>query len=888
MTLVAFFVLISRGEQFAYAQIKSDRTLGTEASVINSHAEGETIDRIEGGAIRGNNLFHSFAEFNVIDGQQVYFANPTGIKNIFSRVTGNNPTNILGTLGVLGEANLLILNPNGIFFGPNARIDLKGAFVASTADHLIFDGYAFSANNPQEVPLLTLNVPIGLQYGNSGAIKVQGSLLEVSQGQTLALVGGNLSLEGASLLAFGGEIELGSVLGNATVQIDSSDFRLHFPNELGNISLNNEARVSVRSENGGNIRINGHNLDILGGSVLLAGIESELGARESQAGTIEINTTGTITLTDGSLISNIVKQGSVGNSGEINITTRSLSITKGASVQASTSGQGNAGNINIIAQKSVILDGTDLTGYPSSIFNTVRQEAVGKGGTINITTEELSVTNGALLNVGTYGIGDAGNINIIAIEKVSFDGADLAGYSSAAISEVNINAIGNGGSIKITTGDLTMTDSAYLSVGTDGQGDAGSIIINARNTVSFDGVGSNNAPSLALSIVDDQGVGKGGNINIMAQSLFLTNGAVFVASTNGQGNAGNINIQAQNIVSLDGIGSNDIPSALLSQATPDATGDGGNINLTTDALSLTNGALFSVSTEGQGKGGSISIQSQTAYASNGASISVGSQGTGIGGNLQLSTNTLVLNNNASLKAQTNSSKGGNIILQVQDLLMLHHTSQISATAGLSGAGGDGGNININTGFLVAVPNENSDITANAFEGTGGRIEITTQGIFGIAFREYNTPLSDITASSEFGIQGEVIFNLPTIEPTEALAQLPVNTVDISQLIARTCPQDAGITANNQGEFWITGSGGLPSLPSQPFNGDAVWQDLRAIVPQPITSPSINREETLENQSIIEAQGWVITIDGQIMLIAQENRVTPDYSKAILRNCQITP
>ncbi len=176
------------------AQIIPDATLGSEGSRF---IEGVEIDRIEGGAARGVNLFHSFTEFNVLDGQQVYFANPGGIETILSRVTGGNGSDIFGTLGVLGNANLFLVNPNGIVFGPNARLDVAGSFVASTGNGFNFsDGSSFSATNPEAPPLLTINVTPGLQYGASqpqAEIVNQGNL---GVGQDLTVVGNRLTLSG--------------------------------------------------------------------------------------------------------------------------------------------------------------------------------------------------------------------------------------------------------------------------------------------------------------------------------------------------------------------------------------------------------------------------------------------------------------------------------------------------------------------------------------------------------------------------------------------------------------------------------------------------------------------------------------------------------------------
>lgn len=83
---------IALSEAYVLAQIQPDSTLGSESSVVNP--VDENSDRIDGGAIRSNNLLHSFQEFNVGEGKIVYFANPQGIENIFSRVTGNNPSQI--------------------------------------------------------------------------------------------------------------------------------------------------------------------------------------------------------------------------------------------------------------------------------------------------------------------------------------------------------------------------------------------------------------------------------------------------------------------------------------------------------------------------------------------------------------------------------------------------------------------------------------------------------------------------------------------------------------------------------------------------------------------------------------------------------------------------
>ncbi len=189
----------------AQAQIVSDRTQGTEASRLtpNVLVNGAAADRISGGAQRGSNLFHSFSQFNVRDGQRVYFVNPSGIQNILTRVTGGQVSNILGTLGVEGSANLFLLNPNGIVFGPNARLDVRGSFLGTTANSFVFpQGIEFSATNPQAPPLLTINVPIGLQFGSQPGRITSRAVSRDEQGNPID----GLSVGGSSLSLIGGEI----------------------------------------------------------------------------------------------------------------------------------------------------------------------------------------------------------------------------------------------------------------------------------------------------------------------------------------------------------------------------------------------------------------------------------------------------------------------------------------------------------------------------------------------------------------------------------------------------------------------------------------------------------------------------------------------------------
>ena len=197
LLFIASVAIATGYELRVQAQVTPDESLGQESSVVTPNVEvkGETADRVDGGAIRDRNLFHSFSEFNVGEAQRVYFANPDNIEQIFTRVTGSSPSNINGTLGVDGAADLLLLNPNGIIFGENSSLDVEGSFFGTTADSVLFeDGEEFSATEPNS-SLLTISVPLGLQVGNNpGAIEVR-SPLSVPDGQNFSLVGGDIDLQ---------------------------------------------------------------------------------------------------------------------------------------------------------------------------------------------------------------------------------------------------------------------------------------------------------------------------------------------------------------------------------------------------------------------------------------------------------------------------------------------------------------------------------------------------------------------------------------------------------------------------------------------------------------------------------------------------------------------
>ncbi|MEC4813889.1 MAG: filamentous hemagglutinin N-terminal domain-containing protein, partial [Scytonema sp. PMC 1069.18] len=280
------------------AQVVLDRTMGAENSIVTPNVEikGLPSDRIDGGAIRGAELFHSFQEFNVGEGRGVYFSNPIGIENILTRVTGKNASNIFGRLGVLGNANLFLLNPNGIIFGPNASLDIAGSFMGSTANSLNFaDGTEFSATNPTAPPLLIMKVPLGVQFPKEQpkAIVNTGNLSAGTR-QNLTLLGGTVVSTG-QLSAPSGQVSVAAVPGGSVVKLSPTAQLLNIdipPSEAGVSSLENTSSSSasltelLTSNNetaypgltvnsNGQVELEGSSLPIVDGDVVARNVTAE-------------------------------------------------------------------------------------------------------------------------------------------------------------------------------------------------------------------------------------------------------------------------------------------------------------------------------------------------------------------------------------------------------------------------------------------------------------------------------------------------------------------------------------------------------------------------------------------------------------------------------------
>ncbi|MBD2459636.1 S-layer family protein [Oscillatoria sp. FACHB-1407] len=874
----------------ATAQIIPDNTL-PDRSVVPANC---TRCEITGGTQRGSNLFHSFEQFSVPTNGEAFFNNAFSVRNIFSRVTGTSISNIDGVIGANGSANIFLLNPNGIIFGANASLNVGGSFIATTGDRILFsDGFEFSATAPTTTPLLTVNTPVGLQLGaNPGAIQVQNASLAGAAGRTLALLGGRLNLSGAEVRATQGRIELGSVA-TGTVALTPVDQGWEFDysnaSAFQNMVLSNGTSVDASGNRGGEIQVQGQRIQVTQGSQI------RLVARTTErTGNIQVRASDRLELVGDATrptttgIFNEVRQAATGRGSSLTIETGQLIVRNGAQISTNTFGSGQGADLRIIANQSVDLSGSLFRGgdrLPSGLFTAVVQDttdpaavsATGQGGTLSLQTPRLTLSSGAQISTSTFGAGNAGNLQIAA-DLIELDGT-VPGTNDPTAIFANVaevpTATGNGGALTINSDRLTVTGGAQIGTTAQNTGRGGVLTINADSVVlsgtspiaQFRGEGRSGLfvsaePALADGTVTTADAGA---LFLTARHVLVEDGALISADNFGLGRGANLILNVDRLRVLNGgeVGA----SSLLEQGFRDRTrGPGGTVTIN---------AAERVEVRG-----TTNIGGQTVNSG----IFTLAEGTGAAGDIRLRTRSLSMDDRATLSAETASTQGGNITLQTNNLVM-QRNSRISTSAGTSRAGGDGGNINITADFIVATPQENNDITANAFTGAGGEVNITVQTILGLtprsraelqALLEPDDPLdpvrlssSDITAISQANpnLNGRVTLTTPDVDPAQGLVELPADIVDASNLIAQGCSANTA-SAPTASEFVITGRGGLPPSPLSDSLEPSSQLPSRWVASSTSTvvSPS-GSHSTTPATAITEAEGWVIGADGQVYLTA---------------------
>ena len=703
------------------AQISSDGSLSTTVSTDDA-----VNFLIEGGERSLDNLFHSFSEFSIPNLGSAYFNNATDITNIFSRVTGGNVSDIQGLIRANGTANLFLINPAGIVFGENASLNIGGSFFATTAESLVFgDGREFSAIEPQEAPLLTINITPGLQYGaNPLPINISGASLAVNSGQSISLLGGDVVINNSTIAVPGGNLQIAAISANNSLNFNQdSTIDASTTENFQNIQLDQQTSLNISGVNNGLVTLLGNNITIANESQIIADA-----LENSPAGGITIQATETFSLDSNSLLSATTTN--IGNTGIINITGNSVAIEE-SSLDNFTNGAGNSGGINITASDSFTMQNSAMNAGTSG---------EGEAGEINYTAETILIDSSIFEN-GTTSSGNGGDINIFAnnfnVAQTDFgSGTSSSGNGgnihifadSFIVTQANFGngatSSGNSGNINITAKNITVNQGGF-GASTSSSGNGGDISIFADNlTMNQTGFGndttsSGNGGIINLIIANEllleqsgfgsntSGSSRGGTINIQA-STFTMNQSGFASDTNGSGDGGEINLNVGTFVmNQSGFSSNTI-----------GIGNSGEINLNVGTFVM-NQSGFSSNTIGIGNGGEINLNVGT-FVMNQSNFNSNTIGVGNGGEMNLNVDTFTMNESSFSSNTTDNGNGGEINLNVDTLLM----KDSNFSANTEGAG-DAGNILVNASEITL---RDSDSGINAFSqtsGAAGSVKINT-------------------------------------------------------------------------------------------------------------------------------------------------------------------
>jgi filamentous hemagglutinin family protein len=801
----------------ASAQIVPDRTLGAESSVIRSNLviKGVPSDRIDGGAIRGANLFHSFLEFNVKDGRGAYFSNPGGIENIFSRVTGSNASNIYGKLGVLGNANLFLLNPNGIIFGPNASLDLGGSFVGSTANSFNFGGgKEFSATNPSAPPLLTVSVPLGVQFNQAQPSAVVNSgNLSVSTGKNLALLGGTVVSTG-QLSAPGGQIALAAVPGGSVVNLSPSAQLLNIDTSSPVLSGGSFTTLT----------------ELLGSS----DERSHPGLTVNGSGQVALVGSG-LPVVDGDVVAK-------------NVTAQTATLTAKNNLTLVESLLGTTGNLNLLAGNTVRVRDSVTNPFVAQAGGQLLvqgRQGVDIFALNNPSSGLVSGGDMVLRSANTVG-GDAhywagGNFRI---EKL--DGS-LGGLFSPydpiirASGDVSFESY-SGGSLQILAGGSVTIEKTVTITDPDPTNGLSNAVLDIRSgTTAFStpGLTPNPIPGISpspprLGSVPTSANIRIGSINVQpvgSGQVFLTNqyqpnlnlSEASIEIGDRTGNSKDFSITALgNPVTIDARGDVTIYQGVI---TGIRQGTGGDINI------LSGGNINLGEGIGQGdnpvRGSLLSL----ANTGNGGNITLRSAGNIRSGSIEASSNSDDIFSTITLKSLAGSVFLGSFFLKEVNLSITSTDNKVNLSTTNTGAN-YAGNI-----FISAGKNANNNIeiidtniNTNGYFGgifidAGGKVSITDSVLTSQAVSSLPEPKTGIT--SQAGL----------IEVTSQTGNIEINN---SSLFTSTASQFAFA-----GAIKLTANQGVISINKSDIRNRALNQDTGENAPQLEFAPTI----TLKSSSV---------------------------------------
>ncbi len=704
----------------------------------------------------GNNLFHSFARFSLDAGDVATFSGPANIQNILTRVTGGGVSSIDGTIrSSIAGANFFLINPAGVVFGPNAAVDVTGSFAVSTANYLkLANGARFVAALDADDSMLSTDpvVAFGFLDGASGNVTVQGTL-QVPEGKTLTVVGGDISVNGGQLLSANGQVNLVSTkaagevaFDPVTAKVDASAIGVQ-----GRIELNNAAMVDASGEGGGQVVIRGGRLVVEGAGTSVKA--DTLGAQNGRG--IDI------LLTDG------------------------LEVRNGGQLTTSTFGSGKGGDIAITAP-SILLEGDPFEDTPRIASETFSGVSEGTGGAIILHADSLTLSAAAEISTTTFGPANAGTIAITA-SALRLLGSDFAQPQISA--NANASEAGAGGDIVIHADSIEIANNAGLTAITFGPGNAGLIDIHTRSLTMFGGgIGVTTAFT-----------GNGGEVRIQADTVTMDqmNGSTSVISalTAGDGQGGSITMDIAGSLRL-------LNGSFISSDTLGAS-DGGSINIHARNVALDTAAYVSCASISSGRAGAILLNADRSILLNGNSFLSTSAPGSSGGNITVNAGSEIRLVGSQITAEAGLD-GGNISLVAPGLTYLLNSTITAKADTTESHFGNGGNLTIDPSFLIL---NNSALISSSTLGNGGNININSDYFF--QSTDSPPPWKTIDASAPFGLPGTVSVSAPAVDLSGSLIGLPSNLLGAETQLRPDC----GVRLmGNISSFIVLGRGGLPIEP----------------------------------------------------------------------------
>ena len=737
--------------------ISTDGTMGA-GQILNG--ANLTVPQSLGTTV-GNNLFHSFTEFNIANGQTVRFTGSDALHNVVSRVTGTDVTEIEGTLrSTIANAAFYFINPNGITFGTGAQVNVPGAFHISTADKIDFanHGGSFYADSNQ-TSTLSAEAPaafgfLGTSTANNGLIDVNNAQLSVKTGRTFDMVAGGITVENQSLVAApAGELRLVAMQGQGSTSLEkSADGTLPLPTALpsatnaGPITINAGA-IDGTGDGGGRIALWGGDISLTNSTsyndnsgatdaTAAKGVDMRaytlkvdngwisFDALDSgKAGNVTLTSTAAMTIDNNGHIKSSAF--SFGNAGNVILKAGTLDILNGGNVSSSTYAQGYSGDVTVTADKLTI----DSQGYERSatgIVSRANPGSSGLGGNVTVKAGKLDVLNGGRISSSTFSQGHAGNVTVAA-DTLSVDSQDYSAGATGIFSKAEANSSGQAGNVSVQAGKLDVANAGDISSSTDALGNAGNVniraailnILNGGVVSSFTSaqgdagnvdiaadaltVNSQDNASTATGIYSraNQGSsGQAGNVSIRAQSVDIVNGGNVSSSTFAQGNAGNVEVIA-NTLTINGLGNKTRATGINSQANL-GSGHAGNVTIQAGALDILNGGVISSSTFAEGNAGNVMVAADA--------LKIDSQG-----------NLLTATGIVSRANQGSSGRAGDVKVQAKTVDIVNGGNVSSSTF----AKGDAGSVTVNAETLNVDGQGNITVATGIFSeakpGSGGQV-----------------------------------------------------------------------------------------------------------------------------------------------------------------------